>query len=128
MNQPARAGPARHDQRGLICGELSDSVVKYLLEASTTSELRPGYEGANIGTIIGFKHVNYLVEQGIIEHFRAAGAPVGRLYDEHGLGFDLLELDTRLQTALLVDDIAVVEVVPNTPPTARSSCSRCRSG
>ncbi|MDG4810808.1 thioesterase [Micromonospora sp. WMMD1120] len=95
--------------------ELPDSVVKNLLETSTTSELRPGYEGANIGTIIGFKHVNYLIEQGIIEHFRAAGAPVGRLYDEHGLGFDLLELDTRLQTALLVDDIAAVEVVPHTP-------------
>ncbi|MBG0567799.1 hypothetical protein [Actinoplanes aureus] len=96
-------------------GELSDSVVKHLLQSPTTSELRPGYEGANIGTIIGFKHVNYLVEQGIIEHFRAAGAPVGRLYDEHGLGFDVLELDTRLQTALLVDDVATVEVVPDTP-------------
>ena len=35
-------------------GELSDSVVKYLLQTPTISELRPGYEGANIGTIIGF--------------------------------------------------------------------------
>jgi acyl-CoA thioesterase FadM len=95
--------------------ELSDSVVKYLLQTPTTSELRPGYEGANIGTIIGFKHVNYLIEQGVIEHFRAAGAPVGRLYDEHGLGFDVVELDTRLHTALVVDDIAAVEVVPDTP-------------
>ncbi|MGC4746955.1 thioesterase [Micromonospora sp. DT201] len=90
------------------------TVMKQLLESVTETELRPGYEGANIGTIIGFKHVNYLVEAAVLRHFDAAGVPVGALYEEHGLGFDVIELDTRLQTALLVDDVVTAQVRPDT--------------
>ncbi len=98
---------------------MSGTAVKMLLNESTTVELSPGYEGANIGTIIGFKHVNYLVEKAVIEHFRRCGLPVGRLYEEHGLGFDVVHVDSRLQTALVVDDVASVEVVPTTGDEAR---------
>jgi acyl-CoA thioesterase FadM len=93
---------------------MSETTVKSLLNESTTVVLSPGYEGANIGTIIGFKHVNYLVEKAVIEHFRHSGLPVGRLYEEQGLGFDIVDIDARLQTALVVDDQATIEVVPNT--------------
>jgi hypothetical protein len=89
-------------------------AVKNLLEGSTRTLLRPAYEGANIGTIIGFKHVNFLVEQAVLDHFRAADLPVGALYEEHGLGVDVVSLDTRLQTALIVDDLVEAEVVPVT--------------
>ena len=45
-----------------------------LLTAPTTTQLRPRYEGSNICTWIGFKHVNYLVEEAVLEHFRQLGA------------------------------------------------------
>ncbi|WEO94739.1 hypothetical protein A6P39_012380 [Streptomyces sp. FXJ1.172] len=93
---------------------MPDNSVKSLLNEPTTVVLSPGYEGANIGTIIGFKHVNYLVEKAVIEHFRRSGLPVGRLYEQHGLGFDITGIDSRLQTALVVDDQASLEVVPTT--------------
>ncbi|MEV5282356.1 hypothetical protein [Streptomyces sp. NPDC051994] len=98
---------------------MSGTAVKALLNESTTVVLSPGYEGANIGTIIGFKHVNYLVEKAVIEHFRRNGLPVGRLYEESGLGFDIVDIDSRLQTALVVDDQASIEVTPNTKDDAR---------
>ncbi|KUJ65273.1 hypothetical protein ACZ90_48860 [Streptomyces albus subsp. albus] len=93
---------------------MTDTAVKRLLSESTTVVHSPGYEGANIGTIIGFKHVNYLVEKAIIDHFRVSGLPVGALYEDHGLGFDLTFLDSRLNTALIVDDQASIEVKPAT--------------
>ncbi len=93
---------------------MSETATKTLLNESTTVVLTPGYEGANIGTIIGFKHVNYLVEKAVIEHFRRSGLPVGRLYEENGLGFDITYIDSRLQTALVVDDEASIEVKPVT--------------
>jgi acyl-CoA thioesterase FadM len=93
---------------------MPENSVKALLSESTTVVLSPGYEGANIGTIIGFKHVNYLVEKAVIEHFRRSGLPVGRLYEQHGLGFDITDIDSRLQTALVVDDQAMIEVSPTT--------------
>src|SRR3954451_18998527 len=89
-------------------------AVKNLLDSTTRTSLRPGYEGANIGTIIGFKHVNFVIEQAVLDHFRAADLPAGRLYEEYGLGVDIVGLDTRLQTALLVDDLVDAEVVPVT--------------
>ena len=93
---------------------MSGTAVKSLLNETTTVVLSPGYEGANIGTIIGFKHVNYLIEKAVIEHFRRSGLPVGRLYEENGLGFDITAIDSRLQTALVVDDEASIEVTPVT--------------
>lgn len=93
------------------------SFTSLMTDQSTTT-LTPGFEGANIGTIIGFKHVNYMIERAVIEHFRTAGLPVGGLYEQCGLGFDVISLDTRLQTALLVDDEARVECRPTTKPGA----------
>lgn len=97
---------------------MSAAPVKSLLNETTTVVLSPGYEGANIGTIIGFKHVNYLIEKAVIEHFRHSGLPVGRLYEETGLGFDITEIDSRLQTALVVDDEASIKVTPATEDAA----------
>ncbi|MEV4015095.1 thioesterase family protein [Nonomuraea angiospora] len=76
----------------------------------TRLEIRPRYEGANIGTWIGFKHLNYLVEEAVLEHLRRTGMPVTDLYHDHGLCVDLVDIDTRILTALRVDDLAVAEV------------------
>lgn len=97
---------------------MTDTAVKTLLTDTTTVTHSPGYEGANIGTIIGFKHVNYLVEKAVIDHFRRCGLPVGALYEKHGLGFDVVAMESRLSTALIVDDEASIEVRPVTKDDA----------
>src|SRR5439155_17998539 len=66
----------------------------------------------NIGTWIGFKHNNYLVEEAVLAHFRAAGLPSRDLLERYGLGLDLVALDTRIITALHLDDLVSATVTP----------------
>ena len=91
-------------------------VARALLADTTRLSLRPRYEGSNICTWIGFKHVSYLVEEAVLEHFRRAGAPARALYEDFGLGLDLVELDTRVLHALHLDDLVTAVVVPATGP------------
>ncbi|MBO0819761.1 MAG: hypothetical protein J2P26_02805 [Nocardiopsaceae bacterium] len=88
------------------------TAMKALLESSSTVTLRPRYEGNNICTWIGFKHVNYLVEEAVLDHFRSAGLPSRRLFEEFGLGLELVAIDTRILNAFHLDDEAVAEVTP----------------
>ncbi|MFD3875210.1 thioesterase family protein [Streptomyces sp. NPDC058623] len=90
------------------------TAVKHLLETETTVRLRPRFEGSNINTWIGFKHVNYLVEEAVLEHFRGAGLPSRELFEEYGLGLDVVGLDTRILHAFHQDDVARAVVVPTT--------------
>ncbi|OLR92025.1 hypothetical protein BJP25_24170 [Actinokineospora bangkokensis] len=76
----------------------------------TTLTTTPRYEGANICTWIGFKHVNYLVEEAVLDHLRKNGAPAGLLYERHGLCVDLVDVDTKMFTAFHVDDVVVATV------------------
>ncbi|AQZ67826.1 unnamed protein product [[Actinomadura] parvosata subsp. kistnae] len=85
----------------------------------TRLEIRPRYEGANIGTWIGFKHLNYLVEEAVLEHLRRTGMPVTDLYHDHGLCVDLVDIDTRILRALRVDDLATAEVSAAEPGALR---------
>jgi acyl-CoA thioesterase FadM len=78
----------------------------------TVLSTRPRYEGSNICTWIGFKHVNYLVEEAVLNHFREHGQPVGRLYERCGLGVDLVQLDTRILHAFHLDDLVTATVRP----------------
>jgi acyl-CoA thioesterase FadM len=89
--------------------------------ASTTVEIRPRYEGSNICTWIGFKHVNYVVEEAVLDHLRQRGFPAGMLYETHGLCVDLTDLNTKIATAYHIDDIAVATVrqVPGEGPEMR---------
>ncbi|MFI9152081.1 thioesterase family protein [Streptomyces sp. NPDC053367] len=89
-------------------------AVKALVETESTVRLRPRYEGSNINTWIGFKHVNYLVEEAVLEHFRAAGLGSRYLFEQHGLGLDVADLDTRILHAFHQDDEARAVVVPKT--------------
>lgn len=83
-----------------------------VLDRSTTVSLRPRYEGCNICTWIGFKHVNYLVEEAVLTHLREAGLAPGALYEEYGLATELVDIDTRIATALHIDDVVTAEVRP----------------
>jgi acyl-CoA thioesterase FadM len=87
------------------------AVVAALAEPSSL-EIRPRYEGSNICTWIGFKHVNYLVEEAVYHHLREAGLPAGKLYEEFGLCTDIVDLDTRVLHAVHIDDVARAEVKP----------------
>ncbi|MFC0602051.1 hypothetical protein [Streptomyces palmae] len=88
------------------------NLVKALLTESSTLRLRPRYEGSNICSWIGFKHVNYMVEEAVLVHFKQAGLPARALYEEHGLGLDFVGMDTRILHAFHIDDEAEAEVEP----------------
>ena len=87
-----------------------------LLGSPTTVALRPRFEGSNICTWIGFKHVNYLVEEAVLEHFRRSGLAARELYERHGLGLDIVDIDTRILHALHMDDLVSAEVATATRP------------
>lgn len=89
-----------------------DQAVKQLLTESTTARCAPSAEGANIGTVIGFKHVNYLIEKAVIAHFATCGLPIGSLYERFGLGVDLVQLDTRFTRLVTLDDTVTLRVRP----------------
>jgi acyl-CoA thioesterase FadM len=91
---------------------MTESLTNTLLSAPTTVRLRPRYEGNNICTWIGFKHVNYLVEEAVLAHFRAAGLSSRRLFEEFGLGLDVVELNTHIRTAFHLDDVGIARVEP----------------
>ncbi|GGS36232.1 MULTISPECIES: thioesterase family protein [Actinokineospora] len=91
---------------------VAESVTQALLSQPTTVALRPRYEGNNICTWIGFKHVNYLVEEAVLEHFRQSGLSSRRLYEEFGLGVDIVAIDTRILNAFHLDDVGVATVEP----------------
>lgn len=91
---------------------VTDTAVKALLTTATSVQVRPRYEGSNICTWIGFKHVNYLVEEAVLDHFRQSELPARALYEEHGLGLDIVSIDTRILHAFHMDDVATAEVTP----------------
>ncbi|ANZ39741.1 hypothetical protein BBK82_30570 [Lentzea guizhouensis] len=83
-----------------------------LSDSTTTLRVRPAYEGANIGPWIGFKHVNYIVEEAVLNHFRERGLPAHDLYERHAVGLDVVELDTRILHALRIDEVVAAHVTP----------------
>ncbi|MFK0143764.1 hypothetical protein ACIQUZ_01625 [Streptomyces griseus] len=95
-------------------GPTPHPAVTALLETPTTGRLRPLFEGNNISFAIGFKHINYVAEAAVLNHFREAGLPVGELYRRFGLGFDVVDLHSRLGALLAVDDEVEAVVTPVT--------------
>lgn len=89
----------------------------------TETVLRPRYEGSNICTWIGFKHVSYLVEEAVLDHLRQRGHPAGELYERFGVCTDLTRIETRMWTAYHIDDVAVATVreLPGDGPELRFS-------
>jgi len=90
------------------------ATLPAVLAAPTTVEVRPRYEGSNICTWIGFKHVNYLVEEAVLDHFRQSGTSARKLYEDYGLCVEFVDLDTRISSAFHMDDLVTANVVPAT--------------
>lgn len=89
-----------------------------LLDSETVARLTPSYEGSNIGSWIGFKHINYLVEAAVLDHFRASGFGVRSLYEKYGLCLEIVDLDTRIATGVHLDDLIEATVRPWTADDA----------
>jgi YbgC/YbaW family acyl-CoA thioester hydrolase len=71
---------------------------------------RPRFEGSNICTWIGFKHVMYLVEEATLEYFRMNGFAPQKMYEDHGLCLEIVDTNVEIFRALHMDDEVVVEV------------------
>lgn len=84
-------------------------------EETTTTQLRPRFEGSNIGSWIGFKHINYLAEEAVLDHFRCTGFSTRSLYEDHGLCVEIVDIDTRISSGFRIDDLIEAEVRPGTP-------------
>lgn len=80
--------------------------------SKTTHTARPRFEGSNISTWIGFKHVMYLFEEAILQHFRAHSLPPQHLYEELGLCLELVASAANIRHALHMDDEVRLEVTP----------------
>jgi len=74
---------------------------------------RPGFEGANIHTWIGFKHFMYQIEEAALEYCRAHALSPQRLFQEHGICLETVEARVRLLHTLHMDDRVEVEVRPD---------------
>jgi acyl-CoA thioesterase FadM len=82
-------------------------------------ERRPRFEGSNIGTWIGFKHVMYLVEEGALQFLREHGVVAGSLYEKYALCVEVVDSEVRLLRALDMDDVVRIEVRSLTQPRDR---------
>lgn len=85
----------------------------------TTVEKYPPFEGSNIITGIGFKHVMYLVEEAVIQHLRERGLAPRFLFEEYGLCLEVTFSSVRLLNLLYLDDLMRIEVRPISQPPDR---------
>jgi acyl-CoA thioesterase FadM len=73
---------------------------------------QPRFEGANIGVAIGFKHVLYLLEEAVIQHFRECGFGPRLLFEQYGLCLEIVSSRARLSQVVYLDDVASIEITP----------------
>jgi acyl-CoA thioesterase FadM len=79
---------------------------------------RPGFEGANIHTWIGFKHFMYQLEEAALEHCRQRGLSPQQLFQDYGLCLETVGARVRLMHTLHMDDRVEIEVRPDPRLTA----------
>jgi acyl-CoA thioesterase FadM len=79
---------------------------------ATEVSLRPRFEGCNIGAWLGFKHLMYLMEEAVIEHFRGLGFGPRRLFQEFHTGLEIVDSRIWIRHVVHVDDVVRVQVTP----------------
>jgi len=77
---------------------------------ATNSTIHPRIEGNNICTWIGFKHVMYVVEEAVVNHFRQNNLRQRELYEAHGLCLEIVDSEARILHALHIDDEVSAQV------------------
>jgi acyl-CoA thioesterase FadM len=84
--------------------------------------LRPRFEGCNVGTWIGFKHIMYLCEEALVAYFRAQGLGPSHLLAKCGLSLEVADMRLRLKEGIRVDDeIEASVVLADGPESGRLS-------
>ncbi len=71
----------------------------------------PRYEGANIRSWIGFKHLMYLVEEAILRVLRQRGWGTDFLYREYGIGTQIVDSSALFVRLLQMDDEVAADVL-----------------
>lgn len=92
------------------------AVRRDITEPSIITQ-QPRFEGANIGVAIGFKHVLYVMEEAVIQHFRECGFGPRLLFEQYGLCLEIVSSRARLSQVMYVDDVAYVEITPKQSDT-----------
>lgn len=87
------------------------AVRRDIIEPSIITQ-RPRFEGANIGVAIGFKHIMYLMEEAVIQHFRECGFGPRLLFEQYGLCLEIVSSRARLTQVVSIDDVAAIEITP----------------
>jgi acyl-CoA thioesterase FadM len=85
---------------------------------ATVLSCRPGFEGANIRTWIGFKHFMYLVEQAALQWLIDRGTSARDLFLDYGLGFEIVDCSAQLPAVLEIDDQVTAQVTGEGPVLA----------
>lgn len=93
---------------------VNNNTLKKLLSTDNIKVFQsyPRFEGCNINTYIGFKHVMYLAEEAVIQFFREHGILPRQLYEDHGICFDLVDHNIRILHGLKMDDLVSIEIQP----------------
>jgi acyl-CoA thioesterase FadM len=81
-----------------------------------------------MGTLIGFKHLLYLVEEAVLQWFRHHGYGPHLLLREHGLALQVVDLSARLMRVLDIDDEVTAEVTMSQPGRFTVELSSTRDG
>jgi len=76
------------------------------------TELRPSFEGCNVGTWIGFKHVMYLAEEAVVQWFREQSLYPSDLLENKALSLELTDCSLRLIAGTRVDDTVIASIKP----------------
>ena len=79
---------------------------------ATVREAYPPFEGSNIGVWLGFKHFMYLMEEAAIQHVRERWLGPRALWEQHGVGVEIVDSSIRILAALHLDQLTRVEVRP----------------
>jgi acyl-CoA thioesterase FadM len=89
--------------------------VSILALPTTVSEHRPRFEGVNIRTWVGFKHLMYLVEEAVLDWLRVYTPGTRRLFCDSGLGVEFIDSSVQLPAPLEVDDQVRAQVTAVEP-------------
>jgi acyl-CoA thioesterase FadM len=76
----------------------------------TLVSMRPRFQGANIRTWIGFKHLLYLVEEAVLQWFRERGLGPQHLFHEYGAQLEIIESSALLVVLMEADDVVAAKV------------------
>jgi len=85
-------------------------ALEFMGNNVTVVERYPSFEGSNIATGIGFKHIMYMAEEAAVQFFRARGLGPQFLYETYGLGLEVVHSDVRLLMGINLDDLVRIEV------------------